>query len=251
MTLFALWLAVLGTADLVRWRAAAGRRSQLAAAGAALLVALLGGALGGLGVGRTLLWSAGLTALTVLWLLSSAAVLGRSRPDRAPRRPAPAWLPLGTLAVGGLGLLGASGRTPALEGGLLRWYDGLQVPAAAGLSFDRFAVVAGGLLFLQATANVVVRLVLDSAGTPAEQGETTLKGGRLLGPMERTFIFALGVAGELTAAAVIVAAKGLLRFPEIQSSARDSSRRVDELTEYFLVGSLTSWLLALLLLPLT
>ncbi len=123
------------------------------------------------------------------------------------------------------------------------------MPAAAGMSFDRFAVVAGGLLFLQLTANVVVRLVLDSAGSPAEQSESTLKGGRVLGPMERTFIFALGVAGELTAASVIVAAKGLLRFPELQRGA--AGGRVDALTEYFLVGSLTSWLLAVLLLPLT
>lgn len=242
MTLFALWLGVVGVADLVRWEARASRRRQIAAVLVAAAGALLGGALGGLGAGRTLLWTAVLTALTGLWLWSSAAAL---------RRAAPAWLPFGTLAASGLGLLAASGRTPALHGALLRWYEGLQVPSAAGLSFDRFAVVAGGLVFLQATANVVVRLVLVSAGSPAEQGESTLKGGRVLGPMERSFIFALGVAGELTAAAVIVAAKGLLRFPEIQSSARDTSRRVDELTEYFLVGSLTSWLLAVLLLPLT
>jgi hypothetical protein len=116
------------------------------------------------------------------------------------------------------------------------------------MGFDRFAVVVGGLLFLQATANLVVRLVLDSAGSPAEESETTLKGGRILGPMERTFIFALGVAGELTAASIIVAAKWLLRFPELQ---RDKGSRVDALTEYFLVGSLTSWLLAVVLLPLT
>jgi len=67
--------------------------------------------------------------------------------------------------------------------------------------------------------------------------------------MERTFIFALGLAGQLTAAAIIVAAKGLLRFPEIQAQ-RDASDSVDELTEYFLVGSMASWLLALAFLPL-
>lgn len=155
------------------------------------------------------------------------------------------------MLLGGLALTAAAGRSPDLAGALLRWYDGLAVPSAQGLPFDRFAIVVGGLLFLQATANVVVRLVLVSAGSAAEQGESTLKGGRVLGPMERTFIFALGVSGDLTAAAVVVAAKGLLRFPEISSSARDPARQVDELTEYFLVGSLTSWLLAVLLLPLT
>lgn len=251
MTLLALWLAVLGVADLARWQAQAGRVRQVSACAAAAAVAVLGCGLGGFDLGRTVLWCGLLTGLAVLWLVSSAAVLARRPGGARGRRLAPAWLPFAALGVGGLGLLGAAGRTPRLEGWLLRWYDGLDVASAQGLTFDRFAVVVAGLLFLQATANVVVRLVLDCAGSPAEQGESTLKGGRLLGPMERTFIFALGVAGELTAAAVIVAAKGLLRFPEIQSSARDTSRRMDELTEYFLVGSLTSWLLALLLLPLT
>jgi hypothetical protein len=239
VTLFALWLGMLGAADLVRWRSDAPLARQLVAGGVAAAGGVLALALGGLSLGQVAAWGAGLTALTALWLGSSWLALHRRRA---------VWLPFATLAAGGGALLAASGRTPSLEGLLTRWYDGLQVPAAAGLSFDRFAVVVGGLLFLQATANVLVRLVLDSAGSPAEESESTLKGGRILGPMERTFIFALGVAGELTAASIIVAAKGLLRFPELQ---RGSSPRVDALTEYFLVGSLTSWLLALLLLPLT
>lgn len=239
MTLLALWLTMLGLADLVRWRSDARLLRQLLAAVAAVLAAVTAVLLGDLSAGSGTAVVLGSAALTGLWLVSSWWAL---------HARGPAWLPLGTLAAGGLGLAAASGRSPDLRGELLGWYEGLQVPAAAGLSFDRFAVVAGGLLFLQATANVVVRLVLDSAGSPAEQSESTLKGGRILGPMERTFIFALGIAGELTAASIIVAAKGLLRFPELQ---RDKGSRVDALTEYFLVGSLTSWLLAVLLLPLT
>jgi hypothetical protein len=110
---------------------------------------------------------------------------------------------------------------------------------------------AGVLLFLQNSANIVVRLVLTGAGSRPEASEPTLKGGRLLGAMERTFIFALGVGGSLTAAAIIVAAKGLLRFPEISRTGSDGTRPgVDALTEYFLVGSLASWLLALAFVPL-
>lgn len=240
MTLFALWLGMLGLADLVRWRSDAPWWRQALGGSAALAAALVVCGLGGLGLGAAVGWSLALAVLTGVWLASSWAALHRGRG---------AWLPIGALVAGALLLVGASGRTPALQDRLLRWYDDLAVPAAAGMSFDRFAVVAGGLLFLQLTANVVVRLVLDSAGSPAEQSESTLKGGRVLGPMERTFIFALGVAGELTAASVIVAAKGLLRFPELQRGA--ATGRVDALTEYFLVGSLTSWLLAVLLLPLT
>ena len=37
--------------------------------------------------------------------------------------------------------------------------------------------------------------------------------------MERVFIVGLGLAGQLTAASIVVAAKGLLRWPELQSQA--------------------------------
>jgi len=66
---------------------------------------------------------------------------------------------------------------------------------------------------------------------------------RLLGPMERLFILGLGLAGNLTAASIVIAAKGLLRFPELQS--RLDQTRIHRLTEYFLVGSFVSWLVPL------
>ena len=73
--------------------------------------------------------------------------------------------------------------------------------------------------------------------------ERRLKGGRLLGPLERIFILGLGLAGNLTAAAIVVAAKGLLRWPELSSPTEQD--RVHRLTDYFLVGSFVSWLVAL------
>ena len=95
---------------------------------------------------------------------------------------------------------------------------------------------------------MLVRLVLKSTGTinPRADGAmppTKLKGGRLLGPLERVFILALAMGGQVTAAAVVVAAKGLLRFPEL--SSRRDQERIHQLTEYFLLGSFVSWLVAL------
>mgnify|MGYP002652878805 CR=1 FL=1 len=43
---------------------------------------------------------------------------------------------------------------------------------------------------------------------------------RLLGPLERVLILGLGLAGQVTAASLVIAAKGLIRFPELQSSSR-------------------------------
>jgi hypothetical protein len=125
--------------------------------------------------------------------------------------------------------------------------------------------VVGLLLVNLATANVVVRLVLvgvgamrpvpplegDSAPQPSDQ----LRGGRLLGPMERVLIIGLGLAGQLTAAGLVIAAKGLIRFPELQAKRDDRTSvdgvGIDAVTEYFLVGSFVSWLVALVSLALT
>jgi hypothetical protein len=65
------------------------------------------------------------------------------------------------------------------------------------------------------------------------------------------------LAGEFGAAGLVIAAKGLLRFPEIQATARGRTATdpagsypggpagIDDVTEYFLVGSFVSWLIAL------
>ena len=67
--------------------------------------------------------------------------------------------------------------------------------------------------------------------------------------MERLLILSLAVAGQIAAASAVVAAKGIIRFPErnAQKSRTDNATGVgiDEVTEYFLVGSFASWLLAL------
>ena len=67
--------------------------------------------------------------------------------------------------------------------------------------------------------------------------------------MERVLIIGLGLAGQLTAAGLVIAAKGLIRFPELQSKRSDresvDGAGIDEVTEYFLVGSFVSWLVAL------
>lgn len=238
MGFLGLWLLTVGLADLVRWRPVAARRRLLLAAAAPLPVAVTVLACADASLVATLGWTVVLGALTGAWLLTSDLALGKGR--HGP-------LPLAVLAAGALALLAISAVTPVFGGPLLRWYDQLDVEAASRHEFASFALAVGTLAFLQVTGNVVVRLVLQCAGSQPPADATTLRGGRVLGPLERTFLFALALSGDLTAAAVIVAAKGILRFPEIQ---RSRSGGVDALTEYFLIGSLTSWLLALLFVPL-
>ena len=203
------------------------------------LVALVVGLLAGLTSGRDVIGLLGIAVLVLLWGLSVTWGFGH---------PGPTWVPL---AVFGLSLavaIGCSGLAPEAAGPLGRWLDSVTLPVLEDLSADRFLLLVGAFGLQLSTGNVIVRLVLKSTGTihPAADGsmpKTALKGGRLLGPLERVFILALALGGQFTAASVVVAAKGLLRFPEL--SSRRDQERIHHLTEYFLLGSFVSWLVAL------
>lgn len=186
-----------------------------------------------------------IAAVVVVWGVTVRQGFGRNTPS----------LPLLVLAVSFAAALvaaPAAGET----GGLLRdWLSHDPLPMLDGLSPDRVLLVVAAFLVQLSTGNVIVRLVLAATDTvnPAKVGGvddpgTQLKGGRLLGPLERVFILGLGLAGHITAASIVVAAKGLLRFPELQS--KPDQERIHRLTEYFLVGSFVSWLVPLVALVL-
>lgn len=247
MALIGLWLLGLGSADLMRWRPE-GSLSRGGIAWAAAAAPILGILLvGGAGIGKALLLTAGMAVLIGGWLVSSRAAVRACQPGADPSTSRE-LLALGWLLASGVGVLAASPYSPPLEGSLSGWYSQVPLAILQGIPIERAVAGLGAGVFLLATANTAVRLLLSAAGSSPQDSEKRLKGGRLLGPMERLFIFGLGLAGALTAAAVIVAAKGLLRFPELQAHDDDTNngtRRIDELTEYFLIGSMSSWLLAL------
>jgi hypothetical protein len=96
----------------------------------------------------------------------------------------------------------------------------LPFPRIAGTPVEQAVLVAGVVLALFATSNAIVRLVLTAAGTQFSPAEQRLRGGRIIGPIERVLIFGLGLAGEPTAAALVIGAKGLLRCPELSGLRR-------------------------------
>ncbi len=251
MTWLGVWLVGVGLADLVR----AGRRpavTRWAVPSGVAAIVLLGAASQLLGVGDAVALVGAVLSL-VLWVRWSQRALSIGSGHVRS---------LAALAGGAVWLLALSGwASPAggLLGGWLRWAD---LPSFGQAVDPGYVLLVGGLLVANlATGNVVVRLVLVSVGAlrPLGRARTAamampepamqLRGGRLLGPMERVVILGLGLAGQLTAAALVIAAKGLIRFPELQSkrSERESLDGVgiDEVTEYFLVGSFVSWLIAL------
>jgi hypothetical protein len=245
MSAIAITVFALACADLARAgdRARGWVRAIVAAALAAVLGVVL---LGASSVEEVLLVLLGLGAV-VGWVLTTAREM-HSRFDYA--------LPLAVLGVGLLVQVLALAWVPAREpGGLLgAWVE--RVPLAGVAVAPATVLLVAGLMLAQlSTANIVVRLVLASVGAlkPAGQPQASdrLRGGRILGPMERLLILGLGLAGQPTAAGLVIAAKGLIRFPELQAQARDTRGGVpgepgiDEITEYFLIGSFVSWLFAL------
>jgi hypothetical protein len=153
------------------------------------------------------------------------------------------------IALGLLILL--SGWASDIGGLVERWASWVDIPGIGGVGPNRLMMVVGVVLLQFVTGNQLVRLVLSSVGAVKPEGQPQasdrLKGGRLLGPMERTLILGLGLAGQLAAATAVVAAKSIIRFPEInaQKARENGNIGIDDVTEYFLVGSFASWIIAL------
>ena len=182
-----------------------------------------------------------IVAVVLVWGLTVTWGFGHPGPKAAR-------LPLAVFLASLVGAIACSGLAPSAAGPLARWLESLAIADLSTISADRFLLLFGAFAIQLSTGNVLVRLVLKATGTinPRSDGgmpPTQLKGGRLLGPLERIFILALALGGQVTAASVVVAAKGLLRFPEL--SSRHEQQTVHEMTEYFLLGSFASWLVAL------
>jgi hypothetical protein len=199
---------------------------------------------------------AGLSSLAEVLLLLLVAVIAVAwivLSSRARVYGTGEFWPLLTLIGGVLALILLSGLARPAGGWLADWLAGSPWPRLTDLEPDRLLLVLGLFVIQLSTANELVRQVLAAVGAMKPKGQPQasdqLRGGRLLGPMERIFILGLGLAGEVTAAGLVIAAKGLIRFPELSARRSDSSSingiGIDEVTEYFLLGSFVSWLISL------
>ncbi len=249
MTGLALWLLLVGLIDVIRRGRDASRHRLilgLALAGAGGSV-LLAAALRPAGAA----WPAWILASlgAAGWVLGSGLAGARFRGAVVPSLPAAVTgvaasaVGYGSLAIGLAALLlagPAAGSAPGLA-------QVLAGSALAAVPVDRTLLVAALLVVQVSTVNVVVRLLLDLVGVPASDNEKTLRGGRVLGPMERLIIVGLGIGGSLPGAAIVVAAKAILRFPELRvpRAGDPGYGGPSDVTEYFLVGSFASWLVAL------
>ncbi|MGZ0711146.1 hypothetical protein ACWPKO_22755 (plasmid) [Coraliomargarita sp. W4R53] len=222
MILAALVLLAIGAADLVRQFVPTRRRwIGYALTSLALIIVGAGFDAGG--------WSIAAIAVAAAWLLTMPA-------DGSGRG---GFWPVGGVAV--LCAIAIATIAPRLGAGTLgeAW---VTTGAFDSVGPDSGLLLVATVTFLLESSNVIVRTALRSESSPpSEQAPvSTLKGGRLIGPLERFLVFALTLAGAYTLLAAVLAAKGIVRFPEISRDTETGAR-----AEYFLVGSLVSWVIAL------
>lgn len=229
MILAGLLLLGVGLVDIVRPLVPAPRRWIAWAAIVALLLfaalgagALVPGAIAALGVVG---WA---------WLMAPEA-----------RVRAGFWPAVGILAACAVGL---AVLPPRPHDGWLGAVWHVASPIGA-ISFEQSILVLGVMLFLTEPANAIVRVALASEHVPraaASEDDASadqpalLKGGRLIGPIERIIVLSLTLASAYPLLAAFIAAKGIVRFPEISKDSGQGNR-----AEYFLIGSLVSWLMGL------
>jgi hypothetical protein len=230
--LVALALLGFGISDLVRWspdRVEIRHATAAAVAGAAAIAAVA--ALSGMG-GASVLLAGGLAlAVLLLWSVYDLVPPKWAKPEYALA------LIVGVIVT----LIALSGLAEPVGGEIATWYAKLGFGFTQSVSVDQFVLGVGSTLFLLGTVNRIVRFTLASTKASLEEGEDTLRGGRLLGPMERLIVAAAVVSGAMAGAGFVIAAKGLLRFREIRGGDQP---KVDEITEYFLIGTFTSVVVA-------
>jgi len=121
--------------------------------------------------------------------------------------------------------------------------DTLVVPRTAGLWWGQAGLIATAYLYVCGRGVTLVRAVLDLPALQMRRDEDRTTGaidvarGRAIGTLERAIALSLVLFGQFGALGLIVAAKSLARFKALEDQ---------EFAEYFLIGTLSSVLLALL-----
>ena len=245
MTWLALWLLGLGVADAAQAVGLRGRARPSALGVATQLVA------------AALLLPPAASAWAGVAACVAALVWWREVHAHPPDSRAAGLLGAASLAVPAAVGVGCSGLAPPVAGPAASWLATIPlfgIPESGGA---RTLLLAALFVANVESANLVVRDVLAASGIwnvlrPVDHqrrllAPRRLRGGRVLGAMERLLILGFGAAGDLGAAGLVIAAKGLIRFPELNAAAKGEGggARSDEVTEYFLIGSFASILVAL------
>lgn len=171
----------------------------------------------------------------VLLALSAAASMIPSR-SPTPRSPTPRspmrhWIASVAAAV----LLASAATTGAITD------PARGFGLAATYVVTVLAAVVGGSAIVTAVFRIARRE--DATGPGASAGP--LHGGRTIGVLERTAVAVSILAGWPEGIAVVLAVKGLARYPELRGTDSSDGTPTTQVSEQFIIGTFTSVLWAL------
>lgn len=124
------------------------------------------------------------------------------------------------------------------------WTASPIVTALAGVPTDTWSQVTVGAIYLSAFVfawhggNAIVRSLLPEWDPETTEDHADLEAGATIGGLERLIVLGLGIAGQWEAVGLVLAAKSIARFEKLKQRP---------FAEYFLVGTLGSILVAILL----
>lgn len=162
----------------------------------------------------------------VVVLLGFAAVASAAAWSRVGQR---IWAPAAVLALAAAALVGAVPADVAVDG---RGLTTLLVAVAGAL-----AVGGGGPVTSRVFA-LVDQQEHAAAGESIDRAGLVLRGGAWIGALERAAVFATLVAGWPEGLAIVLALKGLGRYPELRNGENTGA------AERFIIGTFTSVLWA-------
>ncbi len=145
--------------------------------------------------------------------------------------------PLVVFAVAATALIMLSGWGSDVGGVVARWMSWTDVPFKV-VSPNRLLMVLGLVLLQLMTGQPVGATGAEFGRRGASGGPAATVGPAQGRPPDRTH----GTGGQLAAATAVVAAKSIVRFPEInaQKARENGTIGIDDVVEYFLVGSFGS-----------
>ncbi|MFW6089305.1 MAG: DUF3307 domain-containing protein [Gemmatimonadota bacterium] len=167
--------------------------------------------------------AATLAHVVIDWMKSRLAPAGRELKPFALDQAAHVAVLIGAWCV-----LARAGAIPGY-----RWLSSSEMGVYVG-----GAVLAAAFVFNASGGSVIVAGILNLL--PRHDGEDGTAGyagaGRMIGILERTLMLAMVLYGEWAAIALLITAKSIARFEEI---------KVRKFAEYYLIGTLASLLVAL------
>lgn len=114
--------------------------------------------------------------------------------------------------------------------------------AEIGELSDQFWILLTGLLFLTYPASYIMQYIMDPWNEQIEltQKESLQGAGKYIGMLERVFVYLALITANAQVIGFLLAAKSVFRFGDLTKS------KDRKLTEYILIGTLFSFLMAII-----